>query len=105
MYYRMLIIFIKVTLVRYKYSNQLYAMKTMNKLNLVEKQSTRSILNERDVLSELINYPYILFYFSIISSFLVNLILAFQDKENLYLIMDYLDGGDLRAHLLRIQMI
>lgn len=24
---------------------------------------------------------------------------AFQDKENLYLLMDYLQGGDLRFHL------
>jgi serine/threonine protein kinase len=24
---------------------------------------------------------------------------AFQDRENLYLIMDYLDGGDLRYHI------
>lgn len=24
---------------------------------------------------------------------------AFQDRENLYLVMDYLDGGDLRYHI------
>jgi protein kinase A len=24
---------------------------------------------------------------------------AFQDRENLYLVMDYLDGGDLRYHM------
>jgi serine/threonine protein kinase len=24
---------------------------------------------------------------------------AFQDKENLYLVMDYLSGGDLRYHI------
>lgn len=26
---------------------------------------------------------------------------AFQDRENLYLIMDYLGGGDLRHHIIR----
>ena len=26
---------------------------------------------------------------------------AFQDKENIYLIMDYLGGGDLRYHLIK----
>jgi serine/threonine protein kinase len=26
---------------------------------------------------------------------------AFQDKENVYLIMDYLGGGDLRYHLIK----
>jgi len=26
---------------------------------------------------------------------------AFQDKEHLYLIMDYLGGGDMRYHLIK----
>ena len=26
---------------------------------------------------------------------------AFQDRENLYLVMDYLSGGDLRYHICR----
>jgi serine/threonine protein kinase len=32
-------------------------------------------------------------------SFLVNMYFAFQDKENLYLVMDYMQGGDLRYHI------
>jgi serine/threonine protein kinase len=32
------------------------------------------------------------------SSFIVNMKTAFQDRENLYLIMDLLQGGDLRFH-------
>jgi serine/threonine protein kinase len=31
--------------------------------------------------------------------FLVNMKCAFQDRENLYLLMDYLDGGDLRSYI------
>lgn len=31
--------------------------------------------------------------------FLVNMVQSFQDRENLYLVMDYLQGGDLR-HLI-----
>ena len=34
-------------------------------------------------------------------SFLVNMIYAFQDYENLYLVMDLLTGGDLRYHISR----
>jgi len=30
--------------------------------------------------------------------FLVNMIYAFQDRDNLYLIMDLMPGGDLRYH-------
>ena len=35
------------------------------------------------------------------SKFIVNAHYAFQDSENLYLVMDLLLGGDLRYHLAR----
>lgn len=31
--------------------------------------------------------------------FLVNMNYAFQDRENIYLVMDLLSGGDLRYHI------
>jgi serine/threonine protein kinase len=33
--------------------------------------------------------------------FIVNMQFAFQDRDNLYLIMDLLTGGDLRYHICR----
>jgi len=33
--------------------------------------------------------------------FIVNMFYAFQDKEHIYLIMDYLGGGDLRYHIIK----
>ena len=33
------------------------------------------------------------------SDFIVNMRAAFQDRENLYLLMDYLDSGDLRYYI------
>ena len=33
--------------------------------------------------------------------FLINALYAFQDRENLYLIMDLICGGDLRFHLIK----
>lgn len=44
-------------------------------------------MNERKLLSEL-KHP-----------FLVNMVYAFQDRANLYLIMDYMPGGDLRYQI------
>lgn len=38
---------------------------------------------------------------SLKNDFLVNMIQAFQDRETLYLVMDYLPGGDLRHHISR----
>ena len=46
-------------------------------------------MNERKLLAKL-KHP-----------FLVNMIFAFQNRENLYLIMDLLTGGDLRYHISR----
>ena len=59
----------------------------MYKTKIINKKSINSVMNERDLLSKL-NHP-----------LLVNMSYAFQDKENLYLIMDYLNGGDLRYHI------
>ena len=59
----------------------------MLKAKIISKHCEKSIINERKLLSKL-NHP-----------FLVNLYYAFQDTEYLYLILDYLSGGDLRFHL------
>ena len=58
----------------------------MSKVKIIDKKSEKSILDERDLLSKL-KHP-----------FIVNMLCAFQDYENLYLLMDLLTGGDLRYH-------
>lgn len=64
-------------------------MKEMAKARIISKKSVSSVLNELNHL-ELIQ-----------SEFIVNVHYAFQDKMNLYLIMDLLLGGDLRYHISR----
>ena len=53
-------------------------MKEMAKARIISKRSTDSVMNERQILSEIKN------------DFLVNMYYAFQDRENLYLVMDFL---------------
>ena len=62
-------------------------MKEMDKLRIINKRSVHSVLNERKIL-ETLKHP-----------FIVNMVYAFQDRENLYLVMDLMAGGDLRFHL------
>ena len=62
-------------------------MKEMSKVKVYIKKSLASILSEKNILSNL--------HHSLIS----NLNFSFQDKEYLYLILDYLPGGDLRYYL------
>jgi len=64
-------------------------MKEMNKARVASKKSVSSVLNERKLLS-ILKHP-----------FIVNMQYAFQDRENLYLVMDLMTGGDLRFHLCR----
>ena len=44
-------------------------------------------MNERQLLSDLKH------------TFIINMLYAFQDRDNLYMVMDYLSGGDLRYHI------
>jgi serine/threonine protein kinase len=62
-------------------------MKEMSKLRVVKKNSVHSVMNERSLLC-ILKHP-----------FLVNMQYAFQDNQNLYLVMDLMSGGDLRYHL------
>ena len=79
----------KVWKVRYKKTNEIFALKEMSKKKIIDKKSEKSINNERIFLSKL-RHP-----------FLVNMHFAFQDNDNLYLVIDILNGGDLRFHCSR----
>ena len=79
----------KVWRVRYKKTQEIFALKEMSKKKILDKKSEYSINNERVFLSKL-RHP-----------FLVNMHYAFQDKDNLYLVIDILNGGDLRFHCSR----
>jgi serum/glucocorticoid-regulated kinase 2 len=59
----------------------------MSKAKIIDKKSQISVKYERDLLSKL-KHP-----------FIVNMHYAFQDYENLYIVMDLLTGGDLRYHV------
>ena len=59
----------------------------MSKALIVIKKSVDNVMNEMKILSKLKN------------SFIANMSCAFNDRDNLYLVMDYLEGGDLRHYL------
>ena len=63
----------------------------MSKVKIIDRRSEKSIKAEREFLSQL-RHP-----------FIVNMNCAFQDFENLYLVMDLLTGGDLRYHICKIR--
>lgn len=62
-------------------------MKEMAKARIISKRSVNSVMNEKKFLSTL-NHP-----------FLVNMHYAFEDNQNLFLVIDLMSGGDLRFHI------
>ena len=72
-----------------KNKSRIFAMKEMNKAKICLKKSIKSVANERKFLE---NFNY---------NLLCNMYYAFQDDETLYIIMDYLSGGNLRYHICR----
>ncbi|GKY98220.1 hypothetical protein MPSEU_000779700 [Mayamaea pseudoterrestris] len=68
-------------------SGKLYAMKVMNKRRIKMKKSEQLATNERQALGD------------VDSLFVVNLIYSFHSKDDVYLILDLMTGGDLAYHL------
>ena len=73
--------------VKDKATGKYFALKQMEKAKIIDQNSERNILQER------------LFLAKMNSPFLVNMLCSFQDKDNLYLVLQLFTGGDLRYHL------
>ncbi|KAJ3099233.1 hypothetical protein HDU96_010768 [Phlyctochytrium bullatum] len=80
----------KVRIVEKRDTKKLYALKYINKLQCIRMRAIQNIFRERAILEE-INHP-----------FVVNLRFAFQDDENMFMVLDLMMGGDLRYHLDRL---
>ncbi|GEQ71037.1 hypothetical protein JCM33374_g4718 [Metschnikowia sp. JCM 33374] len=72
----------KVFLVREKRSSRLYAMKVLNKKEMIERKKIKRALAEQEILATS-NHP-----------FIVTLYHSFQSEDSLYLCMEYCMGGE-----------
>ena len=79
--------FVKVLLVQKKDTKILYAMKILKKKFIEEKNQTNHTKTERLILEKM-NNP-----------FIVQLHFAFQSAEKLFLVMDFMQGGEMFFHL------
>ncbi|KAL3655734.1 hypothetical protein CASFOL_000130 [Castilleja foliolosa] len=79
----------EVRLCREKKSGNIYAMKKLKKSEMLSRGQVEHIRAERNLLAE------------VASHFIVKLYYSFQDTEYLYLIMEYLPGGDMMTLLMR----
>ncbi|KAF8914633.1 kinase-like domain-containing protein [Mucidula mucida] len=79
----------EVRLVQKTDTGKIYAMKTLKKDEMLKKDQLAHVRAERDVLAES-NSPWV-----------VQLFYSFQDPSYLYLIMEFLPGGDLMTMLIK----
>ena len=82
----------EVALVRKKDTDQLYAMKTLRKSDVLRRNQANHVKAERDILAEADN------------EWVVKLYYSFQDKYNLYFVMDYIPGGDMMSLLIKFSI-
>jgi len=87
--------FAEVTLVRKRDTNKnVYAMKRMRKADLVARGFVERAWTEWMVQCEAENNPW-----------LVKLHFCFQTEDDVYLVMDYVPGGDLMGLLIRLEVL
>ena len=75
--------FSTVYLVRDKVCNQEFALKSIPKRNIIEKNNINSLRNEKKILS-MISHAFATKYHN-----------TFQDEDNIYFLMDYVKGEEL----------
>ncbi|KAJ0963272.1 hypothetical protein J5N97_028394 [Dioscorea zingiberensis] len=79
----------EVRLCREKTTRHVYAMKKLKKSEMLRRGQVEHVKAERNLLAE------------VDSAYIVKLYCSFQDQEFLYLIMEYLPGGDMMTLLMR----
>ena len=77
----------RVFLAKKRVTGDLFAIKVLRKADMIRKNAVESILAERDILISARN------------PFVVRFFYSFTCRENLYLVMEYLNGGDLYSLL------
>lgn len=80
----------KVFLARKRTTGDFFAIKVLKKLDMIHKNDIERILSERNILITVRN------------PFVVRFFYSFTCRDNLYLVMEYLNGGDLYSLLKKI---
>jgi serine/threonine protein kinase len=78
----------KVMQVKKKDTGRIYAMKTIHKESVIAREEVVHTKAEKNVLAKYSHHP-----------FIVGLKWSFQSHDKLYLVMDFMNGGELFTHL------
>merc|ERR1712196_112419 len=81
----------EVRLCRHRLTKEVYAMKKLRKQEMVAKGQVQHVRAELDLMSDADDN----------NEWVVKLHFSFQDEEFLYLVMEYVPGGDVMSLLMR----
>lgn len=70
-------------------SGKFYALKILEKRNVVRSRQIEHTLNEKKIIS------------SVNSPFIASFIASFKDYSNLYIVLEFVNGGEMFKHLVR----
>ena len=79
----------RVRLCKLKGSSDYYAIKCLKKREIIKMKQVQHIIAEKNILME-VSHP-----------FIVNLLCSFQDEKKLYLVLEFVLGGEMFTHLRR----
>eukprot|EP00811_Abedinium_folium_P001549 NODE_11418_length_1288_cov_3.372093.p1 GENE.NODE_11418_length_1288_cov_3.372093~~NODE_11418_length_1288_cov_3.372093.p1 ORF type:complete len:329 (+),score=38.03 NODE_11418_length_1288_cov_3.372093:49-1035(+) len=74
-------------------THAVYALKSMLKTVVIKKQQVEHVRNERNVLA-MINHP-----------FIVNFVAAFQNATAVYILLEFVNGGELLSQLVKLRRL
>ena len=77
----------RVRLVRHKASGKYFALKALKKSEVIRLKQVEHIRSEKDILSRIDH------------GFIVHLFATFVDDTSLYMLMEYVAGGEIFSHL------
>ncbi|KAF4663098.1 hypothetical protein FOL47_005897 [Perkinsus chesapeaki] len=81
-----------VRVVRHKEDKEIYALKQMPKKSMKKKNQRDRVVAEKCLLSRMED------------TWVGTLYQTFQDEDNLYMVMEFLPGGDMMSHLIRLDI-
>lgn len=103
-------IFLPYFKVRHKFTSKVYAMKLLSKFEMIKRSDSAFFWEERDIMA-FANSSWVVQVWNMLihltgtnwwgsahfvpHSFLLQLFFAFQDDRYLYMVMEYMPGGDL----------
>jgi protein kinase A len=79
----------RVILARHLKESKYYALKVLEKRNVIRSKQVEHTLNEKKIIS-CINFPFYVCYFE-----------SFKDNANLYIALEFVPGGEMFKHLVK----